>query len=140
MRETEHSGDWGRGEGLHWIVRRPHQGLKKTDGELGVSTRVPGLSLWLSGKESTCQCRRHGSNPWVGTIPWRRTWQPIPVFLPGTSHGQRSLGATLHEITKELDLTWQLNNNNKHELTMFFKSLSLEVLASRTPECDLIWI
>ena len=91
MRETEHSGDWGRGEGLHWIVRRPHQGLKKTDGELGVSTRVPGLSLWLSGKESTCQCRRHGSNPWVGKIPWRRKWQPTPVFLPGKSHGQRSL-------------------------------------------------
>ena len=28
---------------------------------------------------------------WVGKIPWRRTWQPTPVFLPGESHGQRSL-------------------------------------------------
>ena len=28
-------------------------------------------------------------NPWVGTIPWK--WQPTPVFLPGESHGQRSL-------------------------------------------------
>ena len=30
-------------------------------------------------------------NPWVGKIPWRRAWQPTPVFLPGESHGQRSL-------------------------------------------------
>ena len=48
-------------------------------------------SLWFSGKESTCQCKRHRLDPWVGTIPWRRKWQPIPVFLPGKSHGQKSL-------------------------------------------------
>ena len=46
---------------------------------------------WLSGKESACQCRRHGFDPWVGKIPWRRKWQPTPAFLPGKSHGQRSL-------------------------------------------------
>ena len=34
---------------------------------------------------------RHGFSPWVGKIPWRRAWQPTPVFLPGESHGQRSL-------------------------------------------------
>ena len=32
-----------------------------------------------------------GSIPWVGKIPWRRAWQPTPVFLPGESHGQRSV-------------------------------------------------
>ena len=32
-----------------------------------------------------------GFKSWVGTIPWRRKWHPIPVFLPGQSHGQRSL-------------------------------------------------
>ena len=37
------------------------------------------------------QCRRPGLDPWVGKIPWRRKWQPTPVFLPGESHGQRSL-------------------------------------------------
>jgi len=31
-----------------------------------------GLPCWLSGKESTCQCRRGGFNPWVGKISWRR--------------------------------------------------------------------
>ena len=47
-----------------------------------------------SGKESTCQCRRHkrcGFNPWVRKIPWRMAWQPTPVSLPKESHGQRSL-------------------------------------------------
>ena len=49
-----------------------------------------------SGKEPACQCRRHKRyrfHPWVGKIPWRRAWQPTPVFLPGESHGQRSLEA-----------------------------------------------
>ena len=47
-----------------------------------------------SGKELTYQGRRLkrcGFNPWVGKIPWRRKWQPTPVFLPRESHGQRSL-------------------------------------------------
>ena len=51
------------------------------------------LPWWLSGKESFCQCRRHrrcGFDPWVGKFPWRKKWQPIPVFLPGKSHGRRS--------------------------------------------------
>ena len=34
-------------------------------------------------KEFACQYRRHGFNPWVRKIPWRRKWQPTPVFLPG---------------------------------------------------------
>ena len=34
------------------------------------------------------QCRRCGFDPWVGTIPWKRKWQPTPVFLPGKSHGR----------------------------------------------------
>jgi len=32
-----------------------------------------------------------GFDPWVGKIPWRRKWQPTPVFLLGELHGQRSL-------------------------------------------------
>ena len=48
-----------------------------------------------SGKEPACQCRRHkrhGFDPWIRKIPWRRAWQPTPVFLPGGSHGQRKTG------------------------------------------------
>ena len=50
-----------------------------------------GLPLWLSSKEPTCQCRRHGFDFWVGKIPGRRKWKPTPVFLPGKSHGQRHI-------------------------------------------------
>ena len=57
--------------------------------KVGNETRLP---WWLSSREPTCQCRRHGFNPWVRKIPWRRKWQPTPVFLPGESHAQRSLG------------------------------------------------
>ena len=46
-----------------------------------------GLPWWLSGKEPACQCRRHLFNPWVSKIPWRRAWQPTPLFLPGKSYG-----------------------------------------------------
>ena len=49
------------------------------------------LPWWLSGKESSCQCRRHGFDPWIEMIAWRREWRTTPVFLPGESHGQRSL-------------------------------------------------
>ena len=50
-----------------------------------------GLPRRLSSKESVCQCRRCRFNPWIGKNPWSRKWQPIPVFLPGKPHGQRSL-------------------------------------------------
>ena len=50
-----------------------------------------GLSRWLSGKESTCQCRRYRFDPWVWKIPWRRIWQTSPTFLSRKFHGQRSL-------------------------------------------------
>ena len=52
------------------------------------------LSRWCSGKESAHPCRRlrsHRFDPWDRKIPWRRKWQPTPVFLPGKSHRQRSL-------------------------------------------------
>ena len=39
-------------------------------------------------------------NPWVGKIPWRRAWQPAVVFLPGESHGQRSLAGYSLRVTK----------------------------------------
>ena len=49
------------------------------------------VAQWFSGKESTCQRRRCGFDPWFRKIPWRRQWQPTPVVLPGESRGWRSL-------------------------------------------------
>ena len=47
-----------------------------------------------SDEEPACQCRRCKRcwfSPCIGNIPWRKAWQPTPVFLPGEPHGQRSL-------------------------------------------------
>ena len=77
----------------------------------GLITR---LSEWwcYSGKEPAWQCKRHkslGFSPWVGKIPWRRKWQPTPMFLPGKSHGQRSLADYSSWGHRELDMTeWLL--------------------------------
>ena len=46
-----------------------------------------------------------GFNPWVSKIPWRREWLPAPVFLPGDSHGQRSLVGYSPWGHKESDTT-----------------------------------
>ena len=60
-------------------------------------------------KRICLQCRRPGFNPWVGKIPWRRAQQPTPVFLPGESHGQRSLVGCGPCGHKELDTTESLS-------------------------------
>ena len=67
-----------------------------------------GLSRWFSGKESTCKCKRHERfrfDPWIRKIPWRRKWQPPPIFLPRKFHGQRSLGGHSPWGHKGLDPT-----------------------------------
>ena len=51
-------------------------------------------------------------DPWVRKIPWRRKWHPTPVFLPGKSHGQRSLEGYSPQGHKEPDRTERLNDNN----------------------------
>ena len=55
------------------------------------------------------QCRRPGFDPWFGTIPWRRAWQPTPVFLPGESHGQKSLVGYSPSGHKKTDTTERLS-------------------------------
>ena len=61
-----------------------------------------------SDKEPACQHRRpkrRGFNSWVRKIPWSRARQPTPVFLPGESHGQRSLTGYSPQSCKELEAT-----------------------------------
>ena len=43
--------------------------------------------------------------PWVRKAPWGRKWVSTPIFLPGKSHGQRSLVGTVHRLAKESDVT-----------------------------------
>ena len=60
----------------------------------------PRLPQWNSRRH-----KRPGFDPWVWKSPWRRAWQPTPVFLPGESHGQRSLVGYSPWSCKELDTT-----------------------------------
>ena len=74
-------------------------------------TQVPFKLLplcWASlvAQQVVCpHCGRTMFNPWLGNIPWRKKWQPIPVFLPGEFHGQRSLVSYSPWGHKESDTT-----------------------------------
>ena len=72
-----------------------------------------------TSEESVCQCKRpkrHRFDSWMGTIPWRGPWQPAPVFLPGESHGQRSLVGYSPWSCKELDMTEWLGTHTKRRI------------------------
>ena len=58
-------------------------------------------------------------NPWVGKIPWRRKWQPTPVFLPGEFHGQRSLVGYSPWAPIESDMTEQRSVTKSYFLVAF---------------------
>ena len=81
-----------------WSVLETSLGFLYIKTSLSLLLGFPGGA---SGKEPACQCRlrdaltwgvkRRQLDRWVRKIPWRREWQTTPVFLPGESHGQRSL-------------------------------------------------
>ena len=60
-------------------------------------------------KNPPVDCGRPGFSPWVEKIPWRRAWQPTPVFLPGEAHGQRSLEGYSPRDRKESVMTEKLS-------------------------------
>ena len=60
-----------------------------------------GLPRWLSSKEYACNAKDVGAIPVLKRSPWRRKWQPKPVFLPGKSHGQRSLMGYLPSVGQQ---------------------------------------
>ena len=62
------------------------------------------------------QCGRPGFDPWVGKILWRRKWQPTSVYLPGKSHGWRSLAVYNPWGCKESDTTSLLHYLRPHGL------------------------
>ena len=89
-------------------------GLGSPEGEkwyhLICSFRLP---WWLSGKESACQCRRHGFKLWVGKIPWRRKWQPC-LEIPRTEEQMKKMwwinteGSITHPFKRwKFCLLWQ---------------------------------
>ena len=87
--------------------------------------------LFASGSVvKNLQYRRHGFEPWVGKILWRRQWHPTPVLLPGKSRGRRSLAGYSPWGHQESDTTEQLNSNEN--LIYYLKMLPC-VLTLQTP-------
>ena len=88
------------------VMRLPRGSTARIENQVDLISEPPGGS---DGKVCL-QCRRPKFNPWVGKIPWRRKWQPTPVFLPGKSHGQRSLEGGYSSLShKQSDMTEQLH-------------------------------
>ena len=56
-------------------------------------------------------------DPWVGETPWRRTWQPTPIFFPGESHGQRNWQTTVHGVATLITQDHAANRGQKQELS-----------------------
>ena len=77
-----------------------------------VKTVIQGLPWWLSGKESTCQCRRHRFDSWVRKVPWRKKWQPLQYYCLGNPTDRGTRGTTVHGVAKESDTTERVNNNS----------------------------
>ena len=73
------------------------------------------MFMWLSGKESTFQCRRRkrrGFDPWVRKSPWRRKWQSAPVSLPGKSMDRGAWWATDRGVAK----SWTRLSTHTHDI------------------------
>ena len=82
---------------------------------------VLGFPVGTSDKEPTCQFRRHkrhGFDPWVGKIPWRRAWLFTPVFLLGESHGQTEPGGP--QSIKFAKSRRPLKRRSMHAAAVFF--------------------
>ena len=65
----------------------------------------PGGSVVKNPPANAGDVRDSGSIPGLGRLPWRRKWQPTPVFLPRASHGQRSLAGYSPWGRNEWDIT-----------------------------------
>ena len=87
----------------------------------------------LGGKEPACQCRRLRFHPWVRKIPWRRKWQPIPVFLPGKSHGQRSYSPW---GAKEWEHNWVYS---MYPYSPLFTDLGTSLVAQMVKHLPIMW-
>ena len=118
------------------------------------ASSTPGLSRWLSGKESTCQGRRLkrcSFDPWVGKIPWRRKWKPTPVFLSEKCHEQRSLEGSIQSMgSQRVRHDWATEHPTQlhlhHQLTFSRASSALKAWKERRfspalPKCPfaIVW-
>ena len=88
------------------------------------------------GKSIRLPCGRPGFDPWVRKILWRRKWQPTPVFLPGESHGWRSLVGYSPRVTKswtqlsDFTFTFTFSHSEGCLFTLLIVSFAVQKLLS----------
>ena len=105
-----------------------------------INTALPlcwGFPGGASGKDPAYRCRRckrSRLDPWVRKIPWRRAWPPTPVFLPGESHGQRSLAGYSPWGRKELDMT-----EATHAHVIYQLNLQMAIINGNTA-WQMLWV
>ena len=90
------------------------------------------LPRQLSWERIRLQCMRSRFNPWIGKIPWRRAWQPTPVFCLENPHGQRSLVAYSPWGHKELYMTERLSTISTITL-LFIISYCIQLVYHKSP-------
>ena len=93
-----------------WVLKAPNYVLPSL---------FPGLLQWLSGKESACQCRRCGFDPWVGKIPWSRKWQSTQFSCLGNPMNRGAWQATVHGVSKSQ--TWLTFGEDLYFLVFYIK-------------------
>ena len=95
---------------------------------------------WLSGKGSACRCRRHGFDPRVGKSPWRRKWQPPPMFLPGELHGQRSLVRCRPWGQSQTQRSTEHKHTHKQGRGQSIKSLCVGFISAAVTDDHRLWL
>ena len=80
--------------------------------------------------------RANGFDPWFEKIPWRKKWQPTPVFLPEEFHGQRSLVGYSPWDHKELDMTDHAHTHINVSLSLCIYNLCAGLVAKLCPTLE----
>ena len=89
------------------------------------------------GKESARQyrrCKRPRFDAWVRKIPWKRKWQPIPVFLPGKFHDRGAWQATVHGATK--NWTQLSTHTHTHKYLVEILKKEKKIIEENSPRMD----
>ena len=84
------------------------------------------VALVLKDLPAVRRQKKHGFDPWIQKIPWRRKWQPTPVFLPGKPQRQRSLAGYSSWSCKELDTIESLNDTKQEKISVFASIINIK--------------
>ena len=112
-----------RGRGCKWVAVARKENIWRL-----LKTQNKGFPGGAEVKASTCNVGDLGSIPGSGRFPWRRKWQPTPIFLPGESHGRRSLVGYSPRGHKESDTTERLHFHFHFTLRYFQNFYSYKII------------